>query len=932
MTHKKPFIALGAGTALALFLTACGGSSDGGPHGDGSDNDSGGGDGSGGTQFASVEEYFASEVKPELGFCRTCHVPGGAGDTEDGKRFMLSKDGAHDYGKVLEAWEALGGGVENNRILTKASNTDEQPHSGGAPWPVDSAPYNAMRTVLQCWKDPENCAELVGGDGGDSKPPLLGNPGKHYFVNQICDGAPDSKPIDWSQDPRRMLREEEGLIGSDEYAVHFNDPYELCHTETLFQTQARQNELRAAQGEEQVYSAKRDPATCGEWRAAVQRGHDWIAEWPTDQPRAGDHQGDDFAKTDAWNNLWNVWGMDERPENYDLQLSQRYGLAPAPDHIKNPYPLPGEEDELTASFGGSGKLPLGYAQGRDAEGNYNGTMSPTCFLCHAGQIGRGQVAGHGGGDSPESYGANPDGTFMGLPNSNNELGVLIVDLLNARQYNIPGMENLPIKVPSFGYIPIINTTRGTNAADTETESMMLQRDFDTLDKNHVFAYPLHANAGDQDPPAWWWLHNKTRYLWFGGHSTDSSRGNMYFGSVNSLSGDQVKANEEIFEDVHQWTLTVEAPDYPQGFCTGEDGSRAPGDKPGCIDRQLARQGAVLFHEKNLWAGDKNEDIPRPKGSGSCAGCHGAYSPRYINDERFLPSPELAGMTGYTVPIEIIQTDSATAEAWSQETRKHLSTFWWSYPDAVEGYRLPENKDGLTEVLDDYMMADFQGSDFAGKLDRALNHMGSLQPAGDLLSEVGNELLGQIPAMAPGKEQAGRVTGACPISDVIGYVTPPLHGVWASAPYFHNASVPTVWDVLKPSERPKVWRRQRSSTQGVHFNQFETRLSGPNGGYNFEKLGWNYDRIRCSDGGQGIPYYDCQPENDMPPELDWVVDKTFGGLLWPTWIVPPPIGEEGLEHRMIFNTNMYSKDNSGHEWTKVLTDQERRALIEYLKTL
>ena len=48
---------------------------------------------------------------------------------------------------------------------------------------------------------------------------------------------------------------------------------------------------------------------------------------------------------------------------------------------------------------------------------------------------------------------------------------------------------------------------------------------------------LHANMGDQDPPAWWWLSNKTRYLWFGGHSTDSSRGNMYFGSVNGLSGD-----------------------------------------------------------------------------------------------------------------------------------------------------------------------------------------------------------------------------------------------------------------------------------------------------------------------------------------------------------------------------------------------------------
>ena len=40
----------------------------------------------------------------------------------------------------------------------------------------------------------------------------------------------------------------------------------------------------------------------------------------------------------------------------------------------------------------------------------------------------------------------------------------------------------------------------------------------------------------------------------------------------------------------------------------------------------------------------------------------------------------------------------------------------------------------------------------------------------------------------------------------GYVAPPLDGVWASGPYFHNGSVPTLWHVLHPAERPKIWRR------------------------------------------------------------------------------------------------------------------------------
>ena len=40
----------------------------------------------------------------------------------------------------------------------------------------------------------------------------------------------------------------------------------------------------------------------------------------------------------------------------------------------------------------------------------------------------------------------------------------------------------------------------------------------------------------------------------------------------------------------------------------------------------------------------------------------------------------------------------------------------------------------------------------------------------------------------------------------------------------------------------------------------------------------------------------------------------------------------MENRKIMNTHMYSHGNEGHEFTSVLTDEERYALIEYLKTL
>ena len=44
----------------------------------------------------------------------------------------------------------------------------------------------------------------------------------------------------------------------------------------------------------------------------------------------------------------------------------------------------------------------------------------------------------------------------------------------------------------------------------------------------------------------------------------------------------------------------------------------------------------------------------------------------------------------------------------------------------------------------------------------------------------------------------------------GYIAPPLDGVWATAPYFHNGSVPTLESVLDASLRPEIWQKSGSS--------------------------------------------------------------------------------------------------------------------------
>lgn len=57
----------------------------------------------------------------------------------------------------------------------------------------------------------------------------------------------------------------------------------------------------------------------------------------------------------------------------------------------------------------------------------------------------------------------------------------------------------------------------------------------------------------------------------------------------------------------------------------------------------------------------------------------------------------------------------------------------------------------------------------------------------------------------------------------GYVAPPLDGIWATAPYLHNGSVPNLETLLNSTQRPVYWERTFSTSD-----------------YDFEKVGWNYE--------------------------------------------------------------------------------------------
>jgi hypothetical protein len=50
------------------------------------------------------------------------------------------------------------------------------------------------------------------------------------------------------------------------------------------------------------------------------------------------------------------------------------------------------------------------------------------------------------------------------------------------------------------------------------------------------------------------------------------------------------------------------------------------------------------------------------------------------------------------------------------------------------------------------------------------------------------------------------------------------------------------------------------------------------------------------------------------------------------LFPPTITKTDIENRKIYNVYMYGQGNGGHTFNSVLTDTERNAIIEYMKTL
>jgi len=119
----------------------------------------------------------------------------------------------------------------------------------------------------------------------------------------------------------------------------------------------------------------------------------------------------------------------------------------------------------------------------------------------------------------------------------------------------------------------------------------------------------------------------------------------------------------------------------------------------------------------------------------------------------------------------------------------------------------------------------------------------------------------------------------------GYVPPPLVGVWATAPYFHNGSVPTVEAVLNSKLRPEIWARNED----------------PNA-YDLESLGMVFSTLSREE----------REESDR-------IMRTASHL-----------SRESLDQMFIYDTKGFGRGNMGHTFGDQLTQDERLAIMSSSK--
>jgi hypothetical protein len=125
----------------------------------------------------------------------------------------------------------------------------------------------------------------------------------------------------------------------------------------------------------------------------------------------------------------------------------------------------------------------------------------------------------------------------------------------------------------------------------------------------------------------------------------------------------------------------------------------------------------------------------------------------------------------------------------------------------------------------------------------------------------------------------------------GYANAPLDGVWLRAPYLHNGSVPTMWDLLLPPEQRPI----------AFYRGYDV--------YDTQKLGFVSSPSEIS--------------GDLKKSLFCYAVNSAGEAL---------CNDPKLDNRGTCNAaTCKGNGNGGHVYGTTLSDEQKYALIEFLKT-
>jgi hypothetical protein len=330
---------------------------------------------------------------------------------------------------------------------------------------------------------------------------------------------------------------------------------------------------------------------------------------------------------------------------------------------------------------------------------------------------------------------------------------------------------------------------------------------------------------------------------------------------NSANFDGLSRLEDLIKLIGppKWPWTIDLPLAAQGKAIFE----RPTAQGGCADCHGIKPGTVRFPFQNTWAtpvqnvGTDTREYNIVAWKAKTGVLEGAFIP------------------GLTEPLE--ETDDAIKILRLAVLGSIIEHFASGRGDVTAGAQIAETDAEKREAIQDKVdTARGQLDAVRERIEKARERFRSRfrqarKQAPQPLSEQLRELQGafRIPQNVPSAPGARVAAEEGP--PVGAYESRVLEGIWATAPYLHNGSVPTLADLLKPAaQRAKSF-----------------------------KIGNNYDTVN----------------------VGLAADQTqFNFTLTTTGCATPQELNSG-------------RSNCGHEFgTTTLNDAEKKALLEYLKTL